>query len=149
VPMLPQRLLKTSVLCALERRDSDTREARKYNKVLCICCLFLLILCNTIELTIFVLVLVHIIIILVSTVSFHLSCAREVISPTTTELEESPFTEKSLRTKTLICHTLERESSPWRMLDQEPMDPSFSSAPLIPHGWYVCIVIYYYCIVDS
>lgn len=70
----------------------------------------------------------------VSTVSFPDSCAKEEISPTTMELEESPSTETNSPTRTLPSSTPDLESFPWPTPDLTPTDHNFSFALRRPHG---------------
>jgi len=64
-----------------------------------------------------------------STVSFLDSCAREVISPTTTEPVESLFSEPSSQMRTFNSDTPDLEFCRWPMPDQTPMDLSSSCVP--------------------
>jgi len=69
-----------------------------------------------------------------STESFLNSCSKEVISLTTTELEESPFTEKSSKTKTLKSNMEVLALCLWQTLAPTPMDLNSSSQLLLHHG---------------
>merc|ERR1719157_162001 len=66
---------------------------------------------------------------------FRVSCAKEAISPTTTEPAESQFMAPVSMMRTLTYLMLEKVSFRWQMQAQTQMDRSFSSALPIPHGW--------------
>ena len=100
VPMWCQRLLRTSEPCARERKEWEQVESPSTSRDQ----LF--------------------------TVSFQTSCAKVVTSLPETVQVVNPFMGTSSRMRTLFSSTLDQVSCPWPMLDQTPMDPSFSCAPL-------------------
>lgn len=70
-----------------------------------------------------------------STVSSRTSCAKEVISPTTTARAANPYTETSSPTRTSPWSTPDPVSCLWRTPDPTLTVPNSSSPPLKLPGW--------------